>query len=68
MRLYRTTQCIVCLDDAVMWSGHVRRKGKSVTAGWCGDSHMVNYRAGLLARTGCHGGWHKKYGMAEDDE
>jgi len=32
----QTRNCVYCLkNSAIVWSGHVVRKGKKIIAGWC---------------------------------
>ena len=55
----RTKICVYCLKrPATVWSGHLLRKGKGITAGWCS-------RCPRLAQ-GFVGHWRKKMGTVKD--
>ena len=54
----------MCLKKAKYYSGHViNRHGVQITAGWCLDHIDTIPDPDLLGRTGCFGGYHKRYGV-----
>ena len=63
---YQTTKCIQCLKRATNWGGHVLNEKECIIAGWC-DKHVGMFSPNLMGKTGCFGGWHKKYGREEPD-
>ena len=69
----RTTQCIVCLNKAINYTGHLSKGDNMVLAGWCDEHIDVIIQDGknntkilfLMNTIGCYGGWHEKYGYEE---
>ena len=58
----KTKKCIKCLKPAICWGGHVIDDDKKVIlAGFCAK-HQDERNPNLLRRTGCYGGYHKRYG------
>lgn len=36
-----TKHCVQCGEPAKVWSGHVLKRGRKITAGWC-DEHSIS--------------------------
>jgi hypothetical protein len=57
-----TEKCLVCLEKATHFSGHVQLpNGDHIIAGFC-DKHSDIESPDLLKSLGCHGAWDERFG------
>ena len=61
----RTEKCIVCLEKAIYYGGHVRLGEMDVLAGWC-NKHKDTKPIYLANEQGGFGGWVKEYGFKDE--
>lgn len=54
-----TDKCIVCLEKAQYFSGHVLKDGKKITAGFCSSEHLFEATRNVYG--GCLGDWKEEY-------
>ena len=60
-----TERCLVCLEPATVYAGHVMAGAAEVTAGWC-RAHADTPCPNLLNRQGCYGAWIDLYGRRRE--
>jgi hypothetical protein len=60
-----TAKCVICLNKAFFYSGHVLKDGQKVTAGFCTYDHAYEGER-IAAPNGCLGEWKPEYGLDED--
>ena len=59
---FDTENCIICLNPATNYCGHVLLGPIAITAGFCGKHTDTNIPS-LANMQGCYGGWLPEYGL-----
>lgn len=66
---YQTTNCFVCYEEAIIFSGHVHKDEKTVSLGWCEEHASTRLPtvpvSAPTACLGCYGEWKKDFGLKE---
>ena len=61
-----TQNCIVCYQEAKLFTGHVKRGNESITAGWCKNHIHKSNDMSIMINSGFCGEWKTEFGIREN--
>lgn len=63
----RTKNCIICKREAVIYTGHVKKGNKKITAGFCITHKKDSETLPMTDGPGCYGEFKNDFGIITED-